>query len=218
VVQDLFGDKVLELAYYELMETDLNGIPVVVARTGWTGEVGYEIYLRDHARGDELWEAVMEAGRPYNIAPTGASHIRRVEAGILSYGFDMTSEDNPFELTLGWLVDLDQEADFIGKEALKRIKAEGIKRKLVGVEVHSALLPSPNEHWRWPVSRDGERIGDLRSIAYSPRLGKIVGYAMVPIKYADLGTELTVETSDFKAMMTVVQKPFYDPKKEIPKS
>ena len=100
VMQALFGNQVLELAYYEFMETDLQGMPVIVARTGWTGEVGYEIYLRDSSRGDELWDTVMGAGQPYNIAPTGSSHIRRMEAGILNYGNDM-SLDNPYEVGLG---------------------------------------------------------------------------------------------------------------------
>ena len=218
VMQALFGDPVLELDYYEFMQTDLNGMPVLVARTGWTGEVGYEIYLRDGGRGEELWEMVMDTGRPYNIAPTGPSHIRRMEAGILNYGNDMTLDNNPYEVGLGWLVDLDQEADFIGKAALKRIKAEGVRRKLVGVEIHGDAPPAPNEQPTWPVSRDGARIGDLRSFAYSPRLEKTIGYAMVPIEHAELGTELTVETSDDEVKATVVRKPFFDPTKDIPKS
>ena len=218
VMQTLFGDQALELAYYEFMETDLNGIPVLVARTGWTAEVGYEIYLRDGSRGEELWETVMSAGEPYNISPTGPSHIRRMEAGILNYGNDITLEDNPYQVGLGWMVDLDQEADFIGKAALKGIKAEGIKRKLVGVEIHGDPPPVPNEQPSWPVSRDRKRVGELRSFAYSPRLEKTIGYAMVPIEHADLGTELTVETTDGESEATVVKKPFIDPKKDIPKS
>ncbi len=218
VMQALFGDPVLELAYYEFMQTELKGMPVLVARTGWTGEVGYEIYLRDGSRGEELWETVMDAGRPFNISPTGPSHIRRMEAGILNYGNDMTLENNPYEVGLGWLVDLDQEADFIGKAALRNIKAEGIKRKLVGVEIHGDPPPAPNEQPSWAVSRDGSRIGDLRSFAYSPRLKKTIGYAMVPIEHAELGTEMTIETSDDEVQAIVVKKPFFDPTKDIPKS
>ncbi|MEE9563185.1 MAG: glycine cleavage system protein T, partial [Thermoanaerobaculia bacterium] len=118
VVSALFGDKVLDLAYYWFLETELDGIPVIVTRTGWSGEVGYEIYLRDGSRGGDLWDRVMEAGKPYNITPTGPSDIRRIEAGILNYGIDMTLDNNPFEVGLGWLVEFDQEAEFIGKEAL----------------------------------------------------------------------------------------------------
>src|SRR5262245_36948237 len=104
VVEKLFGDKVLKLPYYYFLETNLDGIPVVVTRTGGTGEVGYEIYLRDGSRGVELWERVMEAGKPHNIKPTGPSDIRRIEAGILNWGADMTLETNPYEVGLGWLV------------------------------------------------------------------------------------------------------------------
>ncbi len=161
-----------------------------------------------------LWDVGVER----IVEITGPSHIRRMEAGILNYGNDMTLENNPYEVGLGWLVDLDQEADFIGKVALKRIKAEGVKRKLVGVEIHGDSPPAPNEQPTWPVSRDGARIGDLRSFAHSPRLEKTIGYAMVPIEHAELGTELTVETSDDEVKATVVKKPFFDPKKDIPKS
>ncbi|MFQ5939577.1 MAG: glycine cleavage T C-terminal barrel domain-containing protein [Alphaproteobacteria bacterium] len=217
VIEALFGDKVRSLSYYELIETDLEGIPVVVARTGWTGEVGYEIYLRDGRRGDELWEAVLAAGRPFGIAVTGPSDIRRVEAGILNYGSDMTLENNPYEVGLGRLVQLDQEADFIGKEALQRIKAEGVKRKLVGVDIHGDRLPALNED-RWPVNRDGACIGEVTIAVYSPRLKKNIGYAWVPVEYSEPGTELSVKTPRGDASATVVPKPFLDPRKEIPRS
>jgi len=215
VMQALFGDRVLELSYYHFFETDLDGIPVIVTRTGWTGELGYEIYLRDGSRGTELWERVMDAGRPYNIRPTGPSDIRRIEAGILNYGADMTLENNPYEVGLERLVDLDKEADFIGKEALKRIRAAGVKRKLVGVELHGE--PVEFNMTRWPVRQDRATIGAVTSAVYSPRLKKNIGYAMLPIAYAGLGTQLTVATPLGEAPATVVPMPFVDPQKEIPK-
>ncbi|MEE8573747.1 MAG: glycine cleavage T C-terminal barrel domain-containing protein, partial [Gemmatimonadota bacterium] len=178
VVGALFGDQVLDLKYYWFLETDLDGIPVVVTRTGWSGEVGYEIYLRDGSRGVELWDRVMEAGRPYNIAPTGPSDIRRIEAGILNYGIDMTIENNPFEVGLGWQVNLDQEADFVGRDALARIKAEGVSRMLAGVEIGGDALDLNME--RWPVLSNGSRVGHITSAVYSPRLDRNIGYAMVP--------------------------------------
>ena len=99
VMAALFGDAVLSIRYYWTMETDLDGIPVVISRTGWTSEVGYEIYLRDPSRGEELWNRIMEAGAPYRIRPIAPSQIRRVEAGIFRYGADMTIENNPFEIS-----------------------------------------------------------------------------------------------------------------------
>ena len=217
VMEALFGDRILGLAYYHFFEADLSGIPVVVTRTGWTGEVGYEIFLRDGSRGVELWERVMEAGGPHNISPTGPSDIRRIEAGILNYGADMTLADNPYEVGLGWLVDPDKEADFIGKEALKRIRADGIKRKLVGVEIES--LPVEFNMTRWTVSREGVRVGCVTSAIYSPRLEKNIGYAVLPIEHAELGTRLTVAIpGSGDRLARVVKKLFIDHKKEIPKT
>ena len=217
VVQALFGDRVLALPYYSFLETSLDGIPVVVTRTGWSAEVGYEIYLRDGSRGVELWERVMEAGKPYNIRPTGPSDIRRIEAGILNYGADMALENNPYEVGLGWLIDEDKTADYIGKQALRRIKTEGVKRKLVGVEIAGGRIEF--NMTRWPVHAEGQRIGHVTSAIYSPRLKKNIGYAMLPIEYAALGTQVTVMVEDVDAReATVVQKPFVDPKKDIPKA
>src|SRR6267378_1599206 len=134
LMADLFGEKVTELPYYFFTPAELNGIPVLVTRTGWTGEIGYELYLLDASRGQDLWNAVIRAGRPYGIRPTGPSDIRRIEAGILNYGADMTIENNPYEVGLGWTVDLEKPGDVIGKAALERIKDEGPKWKLVGIE------------------------------------------------------------------------------------
>ena len=216
VMRSLFGDEVLELAYYYFLERDLDGIPVIVTRTGWTGEVGFEIYLRDGSRGEELWDRVMAAGKPYNISATGPSDIRRIEAGILNYGIDVTRDTNPYEAGLGWLVDLEQEADFVGKEALRRIKAKGAKRKLVGVEI--AGDPLDLNMTPWSVSVDGREVGRVTSAVYSPRLKKNIGYAMVPIESSEIGSTLTVATPAEDRQATVVPKPFVDPRKEVPKA
>jgi len=216
VVAALFGPAVLDLNYYYFLETALDGIPVVITRTGWSGEVGYEIYLRDGSKGDDLWERVMEAGKPYNIAPTGPSDIRRIEAGILNYGIDITLDENPYEVGLDWLVHLEQEADFIGKDALAKIKAKGVSRKLVGVEIAGDALDL--NMTRWPVSANGTEVGYITSAVYSPRLEKNIGYAMVPIGQAKLGTTLTAAVPHGDVNITVSEKPFIDPKKDIPKS
>jgi aminomethyltransferase len=217
VVKALFGDKVLELKYYYFLETKLDGIPVIVTRTGWTAEVGYEIYLRDGSKGVDLWERVMTAGKPYNIKPTGPSDIRRIEAGILNWGADMTLANNPYEVGLGWLVDEGKQAKYVGKEALAKIKAAGVKQKLAGVEI--AGDPLLFNMTKWPVRKDGKDIGKITSATYSPRLKKNIGYAMVPSEYAALGTKFTVDVPQVGSReATVVPKPFVDPKKDIPKS
>ncbi|MFN7994762.1 MAG: glycine cleavage T C-terminal barrel domain-containing protein [Bryobacteraceae bacterium] len=216
VMQALFGDPVLKLHYYHFLEAELDGIPVVVTRTGWTGEVGYEIYLRDGLRGNDLWERIMAAGRPHNIRPTGPSDIRRVEAGILNYGVDMTLDTNPYEVGLERLVDLDKEADFLGRAALRRICAEGVKRRLAGIEIEGS--PVEFNMTRWPVSVVGQDVGVVTSAIYSPRLKKNIGYAMLPVAEAALGTELRVRTPGGELNATVVSMPFVDPLKRIPKS
>src|SRR2546422_4528574 len=217
VLRDLVGPAVLDLGYYYFMRTKIDGIPVVITRTGWTAEVGYEVYLMDGRRGVELWDRIMEAGKKYDIRPIAPSEIRRIEGGILNYGSDMTLENNPYEVGLGWLVDLGKKADFIGKKALTKIKREGVKRKLVGVEI-----PGPQIHaWAtefWDVTKDGKKVGHLTALTYSPRLEKNIAYAWVPIRLAKLGTRLTIATSAGERDAIVVKKPFVDPKKSIPKS
>lgn len=217
VVQALFGDAVTKLRYYWFLETKLDGIPVVVTRTGWTGEVGYEIYLRDGSRGDELWERIMEAGKPHQIRPTGPSDIRRVEAGILNWGADMTLENNVYEVGLDYLVDAGKRVDYIGRTALERIMAQGVMRKLAGIAIEGP--PIEMNAVRWAVAENGTGAGQVTSAVYSPRLKNNIGYAMMPVAHATLGTALTVIIPGLGARKaTVVSRPFIDPNKDIPKS
>ena len=217
VMKDLVGPEILDLGYYYFLDTKIHGIPVVITRTGWTAEVGYEVYLCDGSRGVELWDRIMEAGKKYSIRPIAPSEIRRIEAGILNYGSDMTLENNPYEVDLGWLVDLNKKPDFIGKEALAKIKKQGVKRKLVGLEIHGPQI-SPWAIEFWDVKQAGKKVGHLTALTYSPRLEKNLGYAWVPIELAKLGTELIIVTPAGERTATVVKKPFVDPKKDIPKS
>jgi glycine cleavage system aminomethyltransferase T len=226
VMVDLFGESVTEIPYYFLKEYDLDGLHVYVSRTGYTAELGYEIYLRDaYENGAALWEKVLEAGRPHDLRPIGPCHIKRIEAGILALGpgCDMWFDTNPYEVEMGyeWMVDLEQEADFIGKEALRKIKEEGVKRKLVGVEIGGDNVGSYNDGAMidtFPVYSNGDRVGRVTSACFSPRLEKNIGFAMVPIEYAEFGTELQVETPQSgRVEAVVVRKPFIDPEKEVPK-
>jgi glycine cleavage system aminomethyltransferase T len=128
----------------------------------------------------------------------------------------MTPDTNPYELGLDRLVDLDKDAGFLGRDALRRVRAEGVKRRLVGVEMAGA--PIEFNMTRWPVRRDGETVGQVTSAIYSPRLKENIGYAMVPVALAALGTELEVETPGGAVHAVVVPMPFVDPGKMIPKS
>ncbi|HEU4350317.1 MAG TPA: glycine cleavage T C-terminal barrel domain-containing protein [Burkholderiales bacterium] len=212
LVTDVFGSRVERLGYYHFFKAQLDGIPVIVTRTGWTGELGYELYLLEPARGVELWNRVMEAGKRYNIAPTGPSDIRRIEAGILNYGIDVTLDNNPYEVGLERLVNLDKKADFVGREALKKISTQRVSRKLVGVEIGGA--PMEMNMTRYPVKSGGF----VTSCVHSPRLAKNIGYATVPVEYSAAGTRLEVQAPDGARGAIVVPMPFIDPKKAIAKS
>jgi glycine cleavage system aminomethyltransferase T len=158
----------------------------------------------------------MEAGRPHQIRPTGPVDIRRIEGGIFNYRADMDWTNNPFELGLDRLVDLDMEAEFMGKEALRRIRDEGVRRKIVGVQIDGDRLDM-NET-KWPVRADGREVGQVTSAVYSPRLERNIGYAWVPVEQSETGSKLVVETLDGPRDAIVVPMPFIDPGKQIPKS
>ncbi len=223
VMRELFGPSVLEIGYYRLREYDVDGIEVVVSRTGYTGEVGFEIYVRNASRdGVAMWDRVWEAGRPFGMKVIGPCHLRRIEAGILAQGCDITFDTNPFEVGMGydWMVNLDQDADFMGKAALTRIKAEGVSRRLAGVEIGGAPLGTFNDGSMiepFPVHHDGARVGEVTSACFSPRLERNIGYAMMPVALTELGTEVEIETPAGRVPAVVVPKPFVDPTKDLPK-
>ena len=217
VMTDLFGADILEVPYYFMVERELDGMQLVISRTGYTGELGYEVYLRDASRdGLRLWDAVIQAGEPYGLSPIGPCHIRRIEGGILAHGCDMTIDENPYEVGYGykWMVELGQEQDFIGRDALRRIAAEGVARKLVGVEIGGAPIGSYNDGSMpdfFAVSKDGREVGKVTSACWSPRLEKNIGYAMVPADLGEIGTELTVHRPDSTVDAVVADRVFFRP-------
>ena len=217
IMVKLFGEDIRDLKYYWLREYKLDGIPLIVSRTGWSSELGYEIYLRDGSKGNELYEKIMAAGKEHGIQPGHTSSIRRIEGGMLSYHADADIYTNPFELGLDRLVNLETDIDFIGKEALKKIKQNGIKRKQVGLIIDCDPLSGPNTTF-WPVEKGGKTIGKVTSAVYSPRLKKNIALAMIEINYSELGNQLDVQTHEGKYSATIVEKPFYDPKKKIASS
>ncbi len=217
IMKALFGEEIGELRYFWLQELELDGIPLVVSRTGWSGELGYELYLRDASRGDELWERIMAAGKPFGLRAGHTSTIRRIEAGMLSYHADMNIDTNPFELGLDRLVDLDMEAAFIGKAALKRIKAEGIRRRQVGLEIAGLPIEGTNTRF-WPAKADDKEVGVVTSAVYSPRLERNIALAMVSVESAAKGSELIVGSYSGDRPATVVDVPFVDPEKQRAKS
>jgi len=214
IMQALFGDSIMDLKYYWLRELELDGIPLLISRTGWSSELGYEIYLRDSAHGDVLWERIMAAGAPFGLKPGHTSSIRRIEGGMLSYHADADIKTNPYELGLDRLVSLDIEAEFIGKAALRRIQEQGVTRKQVGLVIDCDPLKGPNTTF-WQINKNGATVGKVTSAIYSPRLKQNIALAMISADCTELGTEVEVVTNEGTMHATVVERPFYDPKKKI---
>ena len=214
IMEALFGPGIRDLKYYWLDHFELDGIELVISRTGWSSELGYEIYLLDGAHGEQLWEKIMAAGEPLGLKPGHTSSIRRIEGGMLSYHADMDADTNPFELSLDRLVDLDMSADFIGKASLQSIKQNGVTRSQVGLVIEGEPLSGPNTEF-WSVSSGDKIVGKVTSAVYSPRLKQNIALAMVSIDCADIGTTCLVTTPDDQRAAKVVPKPFYDPKKRI---
>ena len=214
IMEALFGQDILDLKYYWHREEVLNGIPLLVSRTGWSSELGYEIFLRDHTKGDKLWERIMEAGIPFDLKPGHTSSIRRIEGGMLSYHADMDINTNPFELGLDRLVNLEGKEDFVGKTALKEIKEKGVSRKQVGLIIEGQPLSGPNTRF-WEIKYDEKIVGKVTSAVYSPRLKQNIALAMISADLTAIGTEVKINTYAGTLGAMVVEKPFFDPKKLI---
>jgi glycine cleavage system aminomethyltransferase T len=215
----LLGEQILDLRYYFWRHAEIAGVPVVVTRTGWTSEVGYEVYTTDTSRGNEVYEAIMAAGEPFGITPTGPSDIRRIEGAIFNWGADMTYENNAFEMGLERLVNLDALSDetCISAAAYRRIAAEGVTRRINGVRFDGEPFPELN-NVKWAASIDREEVGTVTSAIYSPRLSANIGFCWLPAGASREGQAITVATEWGARSATVVEMPFVDPSKSIPVS
>ena len=214
ILRAAFGDAPADLKYYRFMEVDWNGVPLIISRTGWSSELGYEIFLRDGAHGDDLWEYLMQVGGPMGLHPGHTSSIRRIEAAMLSYHADMTLANNPFELGMDRLVDLDMDADFISKAALQKIAREGVRQRQVGLTFDGAPIPGSNDDF-WPIKVAGQEVGYVTSAVYSPRLEQNIALALVKASHAEIGTQISLETGFGVRAGVITPKPFYDPKKTL---
>ena len=191
IMVDVFGEEILDLRYYWWMRSSVDGIDVVISRTGYSSELGYEVYLLGEARGGELWEILMTAGQPYGISPGSPNRIRRIEGGVLDYASDITPDENPLELGLDRLIAWD--TDFLGKAALKKVRDEGVRRRLIGLFLDGPALQKNNEH-RWPVTSASTKVGFVTNAVHSPRLDRNIAFAMIDVPFDANDTVLTVET------------------------
>jgi aminomethyltransferase len=237
ILQACAEGDVASLKYFRVMSSRIAGIPVEISRTGYTGDLGYEVWV-DAAKAEKLWDALMEAGRPYDITPTGmlALDVARIEAGLILLDVDYVGAKkalipsqtySPYELGLGRLVHLDK-APFIGQAALRRIASEGPPRQLVGLEVDwpslerlydeaglAPQLPATASRVSVPVYRDKEQAGKATSTTWSPTLKKMIALATVASAASAPGTRLEMETTvDHRRRrvgVTVAALPFFDP-------
>lgn len=206
VLESLLGEAIHELRYFWIGEFTIAGTVVYVSRTGWSGEKGYEIYLRDAAKGDRLWEALMDAGEPFNIRPAAPNQPRRIEAGLLSWGADMDLTVSPYDLRLGRFVDLEMEAEFVGKAALRRLAEAPARRQLMSAEIDGPAVSYNAEPW--PVMAEGRRVGWLTSAAFSPGLDRNIGLCLVATGHAEPDQVLETIAGDGTREMRLAETPF----------
>ena len=214
LIQKLFDGQHDDLGYYKAQQTSLENIPMVIARTGWSGELSYELYLQDRKLGNQLFELVYEAAKEFNGAVIAPNNIRTIEGGLLSYGSDFNREHNPFTIGLDRLVDVDQDIDFIGKDALKKIKKNGPSSKLIGVEMDGNPIDKVPENF-WPVlDENGKKVGRLSRCFYSPRLKKNIGLAIVDTPSSEEGNKLIIDSPLIKYNAVISKLPWFPAEKD----
>jgi glycine cleavage system aminomethyltransferase T len=214
-LEKLVGSAIYDIKYYWCERFDIGDIPVVISRTGWTAIPGFEVNLLDGSRGDDLWNAILEAGDEFGIRPIAPVEARRIEAGIFNYGSDMRITDTPFHVMgLERLVE-EQPQDYVGKDALERIRTQGVDRKLVGIELQGDELRAEMSEY-WDVSHEGKKVGYVTDAVWSPGLQRNIGYVWVPIGLSEPGNRLDVESEHGDIVGITAAIPFVDPRKERP--
>jgi aminomethyltransferase len=212
ILQPLTGAELSEIKYYRFVNGQVDGVDALIARTGYTGEDGFELYVKpDDA--PKIWRALMVEGGPHGLIPAGlgARDTLRLEAGMSLYGNDINETVTPLEAGLGWIVKLDK-GDFIGRDVLERQKEEGLERKLVGFEMVDRGIARHGYPIR--LVEGEETVGHVTSGTQLPTVGKAMGMAIVPIEAAEQGQELFIEIRGRDARAKVVPLPFYSRKKK----
>jgi dimethylsulfoniopropionate demethylase len=198
----VFGPAVHDIKFFRFAELDFHGHPLIVARTGWSKQGGFEIYLDAPTLGLTLWDELAEAGADLSVRAGCPNTIERIEAGLLSYGADMTRENNPFECNFDPFINLDRPIEFLGREALETVAATGPERRIVGLQIKSLDLPPCIE--RWTVWTKDRAVGCVTSAAISPDIGSGIALAMVDRSHWDPGTLLDVWLPDGRPVAATV--------------
>lgn len=215
VVSALFGDAVLDLGYYRWMWVEMNGQKFILSRTGFSSEVGFELFLLGHEGGSDIWTHILDVGQPFGLTPGSPNRIRRIEGGVLDYGSDMTITENPFEVGLGKRIDF-AKGDFIGRDALLKLSTEPPARQMCGVFADGPAFTKNNEH-RWPVFAGDRKVGEMTSAVHSPRLERNIGFVLLDRDVVDSNVALTVESAEGMRNLERTSMPFLDPDKAIPR-
>jgi aminomethyltransferase len=208
LIADVFGAEIADTPYYRCVWTELDGVPLLVSRTGWSGEFGYEVFLTDASKGTWIWDLMFAAGEKYGAKPAAPNQIRRMEGGILSYGTDMDDSINPFQLGFDRMVNFDSPDDFIGRDALKKVATDGVAMLMTGARISGDPIYSNPEFY--PVFSGDRPVGNLKSMSYSPRFGSNIGFVFVETAFATPGTELTIEIDGITHSAVTEPVPFVD--------
>ena len=206
LMEKIFGKKITELKFFGFDYFDFKGTKHLIARSGWSKQGGYEVYVENTSSGQDLYDHLFEIGVEFNVKPGCPNLIERIESGLLSYGNDFDNQDNPFECGFEKYVNLESDVVFLGKEKLKKIKSDGIKRKLMGVHVETneiSLTGSVNI-----TNNDGNLIGDLRSACYSPHFKKVIGIAMINEPFCKVSVTGKLEIEGKTLTLKVCELPF----------
>jgi len=206
LMEKVFGKRITELKFFGFDYFDFKGTKQLIARSGWSKQGGYEVYVENKSSGQDLYDHLFDIGEEFNVKPGCPNLIERIESGLLSYGNDFDNKDNPFECGFEKYVNLDSDVVFLGKEKLKKIKSEGIKRKLMGVQIETnqiSLTGSINI-----INSDGNLIGDLRSACYSPHFKKVIGIAMINEPFCKVSVTGKLEIEGKTFTLKVCDLPF----------
>ncbi len=206
LMEKVLGKKITELKFFGFDYFDFKGSKFFIARSGWSKQGGYEIYVENTKSGLELYDLLFEIGKEFNVEPGCPNLIERIESALLSYGNDIDNNDNPLECGFDKYVNLDSNANFLGKEKLKQIKSEGINKKLMGVMIN---LDKINMSQSIDLTDNNNNIiGEMRSAVYSPTFRKVIGIAMFKKPFWDVGLEFNITADDISTTGTVCNIPF----------
>ena len=206
LMEKVFGDKITKLKFFGFDYFDFQGTKHLIAQSGWSKQGGYEIYVENTQSGLDLYDHLFDVGKEFNVKPGCPNLIERIESALLSFGNDMDNEDNPYECGFDKFINIESDINFLGKEKLKKIKAEGIKKKLMGIKFDakeislSGSLDLKDEN--------NNIIGELRSACYSPHFGKVIGIAMIKKPYWEVSQSVKAEINGNICIGNVCDLPF----------